>query len=124
MIELSRGTGVCIGAPRFSGDGTTLFYTQRISGNNDFNQTVDVFGVAIAMGNEVPLFHALLAPTPGGWLLTWPVVTGKTYSVEFKNSLDDPNWTTLEDGVVIEGNQGRLLDSATSQQRYYRVVAH
>jgi Tol biopolymer transport system component len=124
MTELSRGTGACIGAPQFSGDGKTLFYTQRISGNNDFNQTVDVFGVVIDTSNEVPLFHTLLAPTPGGWLLTWPVVTGKTYSVEFKNSLDDPNWTTLEEGVVIEGNQGRLLDSAASQQRYYRVVAH
>jgi len=60
---------------------------------------------------------------PGVWL-TWPVISGRTYQVQFKNSLGDPAWQALNSDVTILGGQGYLNDpGAGNGPRFYRVVA-
>ena len=57
--------------------------------------------------------------------ITWPVVGGKTYQVQFKDSLGDAAWQTLGGSVSIVGSQGYLYDlPAGASQRFYRIVAH
>jgi hypothetical protein len=66
----------------------------------------------------------LLMGKPGtGIVITWPVMPGKTYSVQFKNNAGDPAWQEAGHGVIV-GNQGWFQDAASSAQCIYRVVAY
>jgi hypothetical protein len=74
------------------------------------------------------VFSAAIVPGvgmgQGPWII-WPVVSGKTYRVQFKNSLSDTGWQDFGGGVTIFGNQGYLNDlSAGAGPRFYRVVAY
>jgi Tol biopolymer transport system component len=114
--------------PVFSADGGTLVFASWASDlvENDFNHGCDIVAYHIFGAGEIPVFSTTVRrPATGpGVLLTWPVVLGKTYRVEFKTGLDDPNWQELT-GVTFVGNQGVLTDSAAAgQARFYRVVAY
>ena len=59
-----------------------------------------------------------------GMWISWPVSSGKSYYVQFKNNPSDPIWQTLGGSVTIVGTQGYFYDLAPgSSQRFYRVVA-
>jgi hypothetical protein len=51
------------------------------------------------------------------------VTPGKHYRVEYKNNLDDPAWTLLEDNVPAVTATLTVYDTTTtSSQRFYRIV--
>jgi hypothetical protein len=51
------------------------------------------------------------------------VLSGKTYQVQFKDSLDGPRWQTLGGGIAILGNTAYFTDPAPpAGQRFYRIV--
>ena len=53
------------------------------------------------------------------------MVAGKTYRVEFKDSLSDPEWHNLNGGVMILGTQGSFSDTGVGPgTRFYRVVGY
>jgi hypothetical protein len=55
--------------------------------------------------------------------INWPASTHQTYSVQYKDDLTDPSWSTVPGTVTINGNQGYLTDSPpASGHRFYRVV--
>jgi Tol biopolymer transport system component len=116
-------------APVFSGDGHTLIF-ESWAGDlipNDFNHAIDVFAVDLYGGTNVPAF-TLSVSSPGGpglanWL-SWPVLPGKNYRVQFKQNLSDTSWQDLNVQPSIIGNQAHLQDPApATTQRFYRVVA-
>ena len=77
---------------------------------------------------QIPLFSAAIVPGSsageGAWI-TWPVLPGKAYRVQFKDSLTDAGWQEFNGGVTILGTQGYLNDvTAGSSPRFYRVVAY
>ena len=56
-----------------------------------------------------------------GFQLSLATQSGRVYALEFKNSLEESNWTTLP---LAAGNGGMLAltdPTTTSSQRYYRV---
>ena len=71
------------------------------------------------------VFQVLVAPptAPGGNVtLVWTAATGRSYSVQYKDSLDDPAWQTLNGTPTINGNQGQFAVPSDQTSRYYRIV--
>ncbi|HVM49709.1 MAG TPA: hypothetical protein VMU04_16905 [Candidatus Acidoferrum sp.] len=116
--------------PVFSGDGQTLVFQSWASdlAAQDFNQGSDVFAYSLYASGSIPLFSATALPASvagqGPWI-TWPVVAGRTYVVEFKNSLADAEWQPLSASMTVVGSQAYLNDlSAGAGPRFYRVEAY
>ena len=114
-------------SPVFSGDGMTLFFQSWASdlAGADFNQASDVVACNVYASGAIPIFSVTIfpggAPGQGPWL-AWQAVPGRSYRVQFKNTVDD-SWQELNGNVTIVGNQGYCQDIAPSAtQRYYRIV--
>ncbi|MCX6916867.1 MAG: hypothetical protein NT167_28140, partial [Verrucomicrobia bacterium] len=80
--------------PVFSGDGRMLMFESWASDlvPGDSNHASDLFAFDIYSSGAIPLLVAAILPgaSPGqGVWITWPVIAGKTYHVQFKNSLGD-----------------------------------
>jgi Tol biopolymer transport system component len=115
--------------PVFSADAQTLVFQSWASDlvPQDFNQNSDVFAYTLYSSGPIPLFSALVAPGAapgqGPWII-WPVMPGRTYSVQFKNTLQDAQWQTLNGSFTVVGSQACLSDlSAGPGPRFYRVIA-
>jgi Tol biopolymer transport system component len=115
--------------PVFSGDGQTLVLQSCGSDlvAQDFNHFSDVFAISLPLSGETPLFQvAALAGTPPGrgcWF-TWPILQGRSYRVQFKDSLSDANWQDFNGGTTLIGGQGYFNDPApAAPRRFYRIVA-
>jgi Tol biopolymer transport system component len=116
-------------APQFSGDGQTVVFQSWASDliAQDYNQANDLVAVKIATSNPTRVFAGQMVFAPATLqspTLTWPAANGKTYQVQFKNSLTDATWQTLSGNTWVSGNQGYATDLAPNiGQRFYRVVA-
>jgi Tol biopolymer transport system component len=117
-------------APVFSADSRLLAFESWASAlaAGDFNHGSDLFACRLFGSGQVPVFAVEMLPAIGlaqrPWL-TWTVVTGKTYVVQFKNSPLDAGWQTLTGGVTILGNRACLNDtSAGAGQRLYRIIEY
>ena len=117
-------------APLFSGDGQTLIFQSAASdlAPGDFNNGNDIFSFALSSSAPIPLFSARISagatPAQGPWI-SWPVLPGKTYRVQFRNSVNDSGWQDLAGGISVVGNQGYLNDLApAANQRFYRIIAY
>jgi Tol biopolymer transport system component len=116
--------------PVFSADGRTLGFESWASDllPGDFNNNLDVFALGIDVGAAATSFAATVLPFPdpfsGNWL-TWPVVLGKTYRVQFKDDLGSPAWQELNGIISIMGDRACLKDNAMpGTSRFYRVLAY
>ena len=115
--------------PVFSADSRMLVFESWASDMlaGDLNRGSDLFAVDVYASGPIPLFKAAIVPgadaSLGVWI-TWPIMSGKTYRVEFKDSPADPVWQPLGGNVTILGTQGYLYNLAAGRsQRFYRVVA-
>ena len=112
-----------------SGDGRTLVFVSWASDliPNDFNNNADIFARGLYGGTSVPEFIVSALPAAGAapsqWL-SWPVVPGKTYRVQFKQNLNDPVWQDLGGQISIIADRGYLKNDAglSAAQRFYRIV--
>jgi Tol biopolymer transport system component len=85
---------------------------------NDLNRVPDAFAVRV-------LYFIQITPviTPGGTTtLTWQAVPSRTYGVQFKNNLNDPQWQDLAASISFVGNEGMVAVPADQPSRFYRVV--
>jgi Tol biopolymer transport system component len=117
-------------APLFSRNGGILIFQSAASDltSGDFNNGNDIFSFALSTSAPIPLFSAEISvgatPAQGPWI-SWPVLPGKTYRVQFKNDLNDSAWQNLAGGISVVGNQGYFNDFApAADRRFYRIVAH
>jgi hypothetical protein len=106
--------------PLFSGDGHTLvfasFATDLVPG--DFNQYDDLFSLTLQ-------YLAAITSGAGNPTISWPASTSQTYSVQYKDDLTDPTWSTVSGTVTINGNRAYLTDTTmTSSHRFYRIVTN
>jgi Tol biopolymer transport system component len=105
----------------FSADGQTLLLQSWASdlAVDDFNRSGDVLAKAI--------FTAVILPPVEGqssWIY-WPFEPGNNYSVQFKNSLDDPAWQSTAGIMTNVGNKVWFQDGfATNSQRFYRIQSN
>jgi hypothetical protein len=62
--------------------------------------------------------------TPGSATLSWSAEAGRTYRVQFKNTLLAPAWTDLPGDIPAAGPVAQKTDPSlgTNAQRFYRVV--
>ena len=111
--------------PVFSADGKVLFIASAASDllDHDFNNQLDIVAYSIFSSADIPVFQVSFSRAGQGIDLTWPVPSGTTTQVQFKNCLSDPEWQDLKTGVTIIGNQGYLRDSGSGSQRFYRILA-
>jgi len=128
-------------APVFSCDGQMLVFSSWASDlfPRDFNLGSDVLALDIfslpevGSANPAPVLNARItfagsynSFAPGlSPLITWPLIPGQSYSVQFKNDLTDPIWHTLANPVVFIGNQAYFNDTAPgANQRFYRIIGN
>lgn len=58
-----------------------------------------------------------------GVTIGWNAIPGLTYLVQFKNNLNDPNWTDLPGEITASNSVALMLDaSRTNVTRFYRIV--
>jgi hypothetical protein len=65
------------------------------------------------------------ATLPGGGIvrLAFLVESGRTYQVEYKNALTDPDWLPLGSPIPVAGDTLTVDDDLTGQpQRFYRLT--
>jgi Tol biopolymer transport system component len=106
-------------SPVFSGDGLTLLVQSLASDlvSQDFNQAEDVFAYTLFYAGISPV----PAPGPGVWL-TWPVVPGQTYRVQYKENLQDTAWVNATGTITNMGTKAYFSDSSASPvQKFYRI---
>ncbi|HYV27843.1 MAG TPA: hypothetical protein VFA77_09940, partial [Candidatus Eisenbacteria bacterium] len=116
------------GNPVLSADGNVLIFESFCSdlGVGDFNGTKDIFAVRLNSGDANFRAFVLWSPdVTNGVMVLWNAVPGRTYRVEFKNRIEDPNWTELPGEVIPTSTTGAKLDSSTqtAEKRFYRVVS-
>ncbi len=60
---------------------------------------------------------------PGSLIgLNWSALPGRTYQLQFKNSLADAEWTTLPGTVTATGAIASRTEDISGGQRFYRIV--
>jgi hypothetical protein len=116
--------------PVFSADGQALFFESWGSGivSQDFNHGSDLFAYSLSYSGQIPLYSASVIRGTGAgsrpWI-TWPQALGRTYHVQFKDTLKDAQWQDLNGTISVIGSQGWLNDlTAGSAPRFYRVVTY
>lgn len=108
-------------APVFSADGKILFFESSASDLVDqtFNFNPNIFAYGTYVMPPFPL--AILLDTQGP-LLSWPTVPGKTYQVQFKDTLNDALWQDLNGDVSFVGSTEYFRDATPSPVlRFYRI---
>jgi Tol biopolymer transport system component len=109
-------------SPQFTRDGRRVLFQSWASdlAEFDFNQSGDVFAYA--------MFYADIAPgglPEAGPVLSWPVIAGKTYHVQYRDDLTQNQWQNAGSNVTIVGERAYFTDPAPAPgKRFYRIVAH
>lgn len=55
-------------------------------------------------------------------LLTWPVLMGRSYQVQYKSNLGDAGWVSAPGSPSLSGSHGNYAPSGTQPSRFYRVA--
>jgi hypothetical protein len=70
---------------------------------------------------NAPVITGIERSPNGDLALTWRTIPGKSYRVEYRNNLDDPQWIPLGD-YLANGTALTIFDPiGTRQQRFYRL---
>ncbi|MEO7297796.1 MAG: hypothetical protein ABI042_04390 [Verrucomicrobiota bacterium] len=132
----SESTSVTSGAPFVVGDGTNSATFRLLGGTHTFqnglvissNATVTGCGTIVgSIVNNGTL--SLCASTivsiqrTNGTTIFFTTISGKTYTLQYKNSLSDEGWTSLPDPVIGNGNVMSITDSTPQPPtRFYRIA--
>jgi len=115
--------------PVFSADGQRLVFESWASdlAAGDYNRGADLFEVQV-LPAPITLLYASIAWDTSGFssaMISWPVIAGKQYHVQYKDGLTDPEWIELpRDSMYILGKRVFLKDmTVPGAQRFYRVLA-
>ena len=76
--------------------------------------------------NDSSILRALTVTSlsDGSTTVYWSAVPGKTYQVQYKNSVSDANWFSLPGTMIAADSTAAKLDNtaAASSNRFYRVM--
>ena len=76
------------------------------------------FTVTVLAG---PSIQAVTASSTNA-TLTWTAISGARYRVQFKNDLNNTNWTDLAPDVTASGPTATIADTPGVAQRFYRIL--
>ncbi len=54
--------------------------------------------------------------------LSWSAISGQNYQLQYKDDLDDPNWTDLSGVLAATNSLMMLSDPTANHQRFYRLL--
>ncbi len=112
--------------PVLSANGGTLVFESIAAdlAELDFNSVNDLFSFSVLSTNTPTPFEVSAEPGSVSPAMSWPVIPGVGYQVQFKNSLTDAVWQDLSAPISIIGGRAVLHDvSPSSGQRFYRIIA-
>lgn len=122
------------GAPPAAGIGTTTGVFTWLTTDADAgvaaNITVRVTDNGAPALSDTESFSITVQPRPavqtagivgGNFALTWSAIPGAKYRVQFKNQLEETDWTDLLPEVTAGGATAEFNDPLGSVQRFYRV---
>lgn len=123
------------GAPALAGIGTNsgVFNWQTSDGNigSTNNITVRVMDNGVPPLSDVKPFSIAVLARPNiesatvsgeAFNLTWTAIPGQKYRVQFKNDLNDANWSDLSPDVMASLSSAFKNDPLSATQRFYRVL--
>jgi hypothetical protein len=117
MLATSTQTGSGVDETlhyRVASNTPALLVVKRISGSGTFDVSSTSFTIPQPMIN-------LGSPDPNNFSFSFATVSGVTYLVEYKDSLDDPIWQTLQI-VPGDGTVKTITDPlSAASQRFYRL---
>lgn len=136
LYDRQTGANTLVSASRFTGgpaddhsqravlsaDGQMLFLQSWASDlvAGDFNLSGDVLATTMLTAMILPSS----VPGEGPWL-SWPILPGGNYRVQFKNELNEADWQNLPGIPATLGVKAWLQDSTSgSSRRFYRVLSY
>ena len=93
-------------------------YSVEIS--NAVDTVISLEGVLTLITPPPQIFS--LDVTDGMFTLTWSALGGKTYRVQYNETLNETNWTDLLPDVTATGSTASKSDPVVPNQRFYRVL--
>jgi Malectin domain/CARDB len=127
-LDPGAPAGSVIGAT----DGVFSWTAPQVSSPQTNSVTVRVTDNGSPVLSNTRTFSIVVVPPPrvsnvassGGNLnLTWQTFPGKTYRLEYKSNLADPNWIPLGNNITASGSSSSAPDAINGNpQRFYRVV--
>jgi hypothetical protein len=125
---------VKLGAPDIDADGLDDGWEVAYFGNLSRNGLGDFDSDGVADKDEYvagtdptnagSIFRLITISVFGGTnkTLVWIGEPSKTYRVEFKPDVNEPQWSILNTTITWSGNAAYAVDSDSATNRYYRVV--
>lgn len=105
----------------------TRLNVQSADTGNYSVQVTNVAGSVLSLDAVLALTNPQLNASldvPGQtFILSWAAVNGKTYRVQYKQNLEDANWTDLPPDVIASADTASATDTLGATQRFYRVIA-
>ena len=117
-----NANGAFVWTPTLQQAPSTNFITVRVTDNGSPQASTDVtFKVIVGLAPRILPNGITIAN--GQINLTIEAIAGKSYRIEYKNSLSDSSWMVLQGGIVKTENVWIFTDSINGiPQRFYRIV--
>jgi len=117
---INQNTGLFVWTPTAGQTPSTNQVTVRVTDNgNPAMSTTQTFTITVLN----PPAGSSTRVSGNALTLTWPTVPGKIYRIQFKDHLDDPNWSTQGTDQISAGAPLVLnVDLTATPQRFYRVM--
>jgi hypothetical protein len=80
-----------------------------------------IAGTAPTDPNSVLRMQITVTATPQSAVLTWQAVSGRSYQVQYKNDLNDPQWLVAPGTISVSGNQGSYTAPVIATNRFYWI---
>jgi hypothetical protein len=130
-LSFTLDPGAPPGAAVGGATGVFVWQTSDAFANSTNPITVRVTDDGSPSGNDFKTFSVFVQPRPSlqgvsvsgnSATITWSAISGGKYRVEYKDSLDDSDWTALVPDVTAAGSSATATDSNSPGQRFYRIL--
>jgi hypothetical protein len=99
--------------------GSDQFIYQANDGQNSLGTATVTINVTSL--NPAPVIQSIRFATNTA-TLTWSSIVGRSYRMQFKNSVTNAAWTDITPDIVASGTTTIANSASTNGQRFYRVI--
>jgi subtilisin family serine protease len=92
-------------------NGSALLVVKRVSGSGTFSLVADEIAAPVITPGPAD---------PNNFIFSFPSIAGRTYIVQYSDSLEDPDWQYLQ-SIPGDGTTKVVSDPLSLDQRFYRV---